>query len=61
MWQLDQFPFREDSVAAADHAIDFLKRCGAGLARLDADALREAQANHDAVAAHRIAQAALYG
>jgi xylose isomerase len=61
VWQLDQFPFREDSVAAADLAIDFLKRIGRGLDRLDVDGLRAAQAEHDAVGAHRIVQAALYG
>lgn len=61
VWQLDQFPFREDSVAAADLAIDFLKRLGRGLDRLDVDGLRAAQAEHDAVGAHRIVQAALYG
>jgi xylose isomerase len=61
VWQLDQFPFREDSVEAANLAIDFLKRIGAGLSRLDAEALREAQANHDALTAHRLVQAALYG
>jgi xylose isomerase len=60
VWQLDQFPFREDSVEAANQAIDFLKRIEQGLSRLDADALREAQANHDALTAHRLVQAALY-
>ncbi|QSB12869.1 TIM barrel protein [Natronosporangium hydrolyticum] len=60
-WQLDQFPFREDSVEAANLAIDFLKRVQAGLSRLDRAALAEAQANHDALTALAIAQAALYG
>jgi xylose isomerase len=60
VWQLDQFPFREDSVEAADLAIDFLKRIHAALDVLDVDALREAQANHDALGAHRIVQQALY-
>ncbi|SEE67331.1 sugar phosphate isomerase/epimerase family protein [Ruania alba] len=61
VWQLDQFPFREDSVQAATWAIDFLKRVERGLDRLDMDALAQAQARHDAVAAGRIAQDALFG
>jgi xylose isomerase len=61
VWQLDQFPFREDSVAAAQLAIRFLKRVAAGLDRLDWDALTAAQDAQDAVAATRIAQDALYG
>ncbi|WP_129669304.1 sugar phosphate isomerase/epimerase family protein [Phytoactinopolyspora endophytica] len=60
VWQLDQFPFREDSVEAADLAIDFLKRIHTALDVLDVEGLREAQANHDALAAHRIVQRALY-
>ncbi len=60
VWQLDQFPFREDPVRAAQVAIDFLRRVDAGLDRLDVDALAAAQANHDAMAAHAIAQRALY-
>lgn len=61
VWQLDQFPFREDPVRAAQVAIDFLRRVDAGLDRLDDDGLAAAQANHDAMAAHAIAQRALYG
>lgn len=61
VWQLDQFPFREDSVAAADHAIDFLKAIDKGLDALDIDALRKAQENHDALTAIRLAQKALFG
>ena len=61
VWQLDQFPFREDSIQAANQAIGFLKRCEAGLDRLDWDGLTKAQANHDALTAQRIAQEALYG
>ncbi|MDA8438786.1 MAG: TIM barrel protein [Propionibacterium sp.] len=61
VWQLDQFPFREDSVAAANHAVDFLKTVSRALDVLDEDALAEAQANHDAVTALRIAQKALFG
>lgn len=61
VWQLDQFPFREDSVGAANLAIDFLKRVDAALDRLDLDAMAEAQERQDAVAAQRLAQEALYG
>ena len=39
----------------------FLKRVDRGLERLDTDALEQAQARHDALAALRIAQDALYG
>ncbi|NTV38786.1 MAG: TIM barrel protein [Demequinaceae bacterium] len=60
VWQLDQFPFREDSVEAANHAIDFLKACGRGLEKLDFKALQEAQDKHDAVGALALAQKALY-
>src|SRR3569832_446088 len=61
VWQLDQFPFREDSVATADHAIDFLKAVERGLEALDLKALKAAQAKHDAIGALRIAQKALFG
>jgi xylose isomerase len=61
VWQLDQFPFREDSVEAANTAIAFLKRVGRALDVLDIDALQQAQARHDAMGALKIAQTALYG
>lgn len=61
VWQLDQFPFREDSVATANHAIDFLKAADKGLDALDVDALKEAQSRHDAIGALKIAQKALFG
>ena len=61
VWQLDQFPFREDSVATADHAIGFLKAVDRGLDALDLSALRKAQDNHDAITALRLAQKALFG
>jgi len=60
VWQLDQFPFREDSVEAADAAIDFLKQISRALDTLDVDALIAAQAKHDSVAALRLASSALY-
>lgn len=61
VWQLDQFPFREDSVQTADHAIDFLKAVDRGLDALDLNALRKAQDDHDAITALRLAQKALFG
>ena len=60
VWQLDQFPFREDSVEMANMAIDFLKSVDKALDDLDYDALSKAQANHDAMGALKIAQRALY-
>lgn len=61
VWQLDQFPFREDCVEAATLAIDFLKRVDRGLGRLDIQALRAAQERQDAMTALRLAQEALFG
>jgi xylose isomerase len=60
VWQLDQFPFREDSVAAANAAIGFLKRIEAALDRLDIEGLKAAQARQDAVTALEIAREALF-
>jgi len=60
VWQLDQFPFREDSVEAADSAIDFLKAVQRGLDVLDIDALVAAQGRHDAVGALKLVQKALF-
>jgi xylose isomerase len=56
VWQLDQFPFREDSVEAAKAAIRFLKALHRALDALDEQALRAAQASHDALAAQRLVQ-----
>jgi xylose isomerase len=60
VWQLDQFPFREDSVAAARAAIEFLKAVGRGLEKLDFAAVQKAQDEHDALTAIRLAQRALF-
>lgn len=60
VWQLDQFPFREDSVEAANSAIDFLKVVQRALGKLDVAALREAQARHDALTAARLVRQALF-
>jgi xylose isomerase len=56
VWQLDQFPFREDSVEAAKAAVRFLKALHRALDRLDEQALATAQANHDALTAQRLVQ-----
>lgn len=61
VWQLDQFPFREDCVEAANVAIDFLKRIDRALDRLDFAEMQEAQDRQDAMAAQKLAQNALFG
>lgn len=60
VWQLDQFPFREDSVTAAKLAIDFLKVIDRALDKLDFDAMQAAQDRQDALEAQRLARAALF-
>ena len=59
VWQLDQFPFREDTVEAARLSIRTLKAIYRALEALDIPALREAQARHDALGAQRLVQDAL--
>lgn len=61
VWQLDQFPFREDVVDNARTSIRFLKALHKALDRLDEEALAEAQRRQDPLAAHRIVQDALLG
>jgi sugar phosphate isomerase/epimerase len=60
VWQLDQFPFREDTVEAARLSIRFLKGIHRALEALDIDALRAAQARQDAMAAQRLVQDVLF-
>ncbi len=60
VWQLDQFPFREDSVEAANSAIGFLKAVERALDKLDFDAMQAAQDRHDAVGALKLAREALF-
>jgi len=60
VWQLDQFPFRENSVQAAKQAIDFLKACERALDKLDMKAMARFQAEHDALGALKLAQQALF-
>ena len=61
VWQLDQFPFREDAVAVADSTIGFLKIIDNALDKLDFQAMQAAQDLHDAVAALGLARQALFG
>lgn len=60
VWQLDQFPFREDSVAVANGAISFLKGIERALDKLDFAAMQDAQDRQDAVTALRLAREALF-
>jgi len=60
VWQLDQFPFREDSVAAANSAIGFLKAVERALDKLDFEAMQAAQDRQDAVSALNLARQALF-
>ena len=59
VWQLDQFPFREDSVEAAREGITTMRSIHRALDLLDVAALRDAQARQDALAASKIARQAL--
>jgi xylose isomerase len=58
---LDQFPFREDPVEAARTSINTMRAIDAALDRIDLEALREAQAHQDALAAQRILTELLLG
>jgi xylose isomerase len=60
VWQLDQFPFREDSVAAARAGIDTMRAIHRTLDVLDVAALREAQHRQDALVVSKIARRALF-
>ncbi len=60
VWQLDQFPFREDTVEAAQLSIRFLKGLHRALDELNMDALREAQARQDALGAQKLVQDVLF-
>lgn len=59
VWNLDQFPFREDQVENAKLSIRFLKAIHRALDNLDEEGLEEAQARQDALATQRIIQDAL--
>ncbi|MFT4274127.1 MAG: sugar phosphate isomerase/epimerase family protein [Pantoea sp.] len=59
VWQLDQFPFREDNVEAANLSIRFLKHVYRALDKLDIAGLHAAQAEQNPLLAQRIIQNAL--
>jgi xylose isomerase len=61
VWQLDQFPFRENSVEAARAGIRAMRHIHRALGALDRDALVAAQRAQDALGAQRVVQQALYG
>ena len=58
---LDQFPFREDPVEAARTSINTMKAIDAAIDRLDLEALAEAQARQDPLAAQRLVTELLLG
>ncbi len=51
---LDQFPFREDPVKAAQASINTIRKLDAMLDRIDMDALKAAQNQQDALAAQQL-------
>ncbi|MEI7178044.1 sugar phosphate isomerase/epimerase family protein [Pectobacterium carotovorum] len=59
VWQLDQFPFRENHVEAAQLSIRFLKHIYRVLDKLDIPALQAAQEAQNPLQAQRIVQDAL--
>ncbi len=59
VWNLDQFPFRENVVENAKLSIRFLKAIHRALDTLDEEALAQAQAKQDALKAQRVIQDAL--
>ena len=64
-WQgpilLDQFPFREDPIAAARNSIRTIRALDSALDRIDMAALSAAQERHDAPAAQRLVLDLLLG
>lgn len=58
---LDQFPFREDPVAAVSRSIETIKRLDAVCDRIDMPALRQAQDAQDALAAQAVLWDAVLG
>ncbi|MFH9298982.1 sugar phosphate isomerase/epimerase family protein [Streptomyces sp. NPDC017520] len=60
VWQLDQFPFREDPVEAARTGIRTMRAFHQALTYLDQEELAAAQLAQDALGAQRIAKRALF-
>jgi xylose isomerase len=61
VWQLDQFPFREDPVEAARSSIRVLRALDRMLDRIDGDELRLVQEAQDALGAQRLVHDLLLG
>jgi xylose isomerase len=59
VWQLDQFPFRENSADAARAGIEVMQAFWRTLRMIDEAGLRAAQESQDALAAQRIIRTAL--
>lgn len=59
VWQLDQFPFREDTADAARAGIEVMKAMWRACELIDHDALSAAQEAQDALAAQRVIRRAL--
>ena len=59
VWQLDQFPFRENSADAARAGIEVMQALWRALQALDETELRAAQEAQDALAAQRVVRKAL--
>jgi xylose isomerase len=58
---LDQFPFREDPIAAAQRSIAMLRLLDSRLDQIDLAALRDAQARQDSLAAQDLIHKVLLG
>jgi xylose isomerase len=58
---LDQFPFREDPVGAAQSSINTMKAIDAAIDRIDRDLLADIRERQDALAAHRLVTELLLG
>lgn len=61
IWQLDQFPFREDAVEAARSSIRVLRAMNRLLDRIDLDRLHGLQLGQDGLGAQRLVHEALFG
>jgi len=60
VWQLDQFPFRENHVEAAEMSIDYLKFIHKSINRLNINELEKAQASQDPLLAQKVIREALF-
>jgi xylose isomerase len=59
--KLDLFPYREDPREAAKESMATLRLLEGAAARMDTEALAEAQGRHDAMAVQRLVRSALFG